>query len=549
LNPPEVTPNVPVFALFLGLSLVVLSILLAWNVRKLQKTAADYYLAGRRIGVLQNASAVSGDYLSAASFLGIAGLTFFLGFEGLYYAFGFCLGFGVVLLFIAGPLRKFGQYTIPDFVGGRFHTKTGRAVAVGCVLVISLFYTAPQMLGSAKILQILANLPYPVGVALVAGSITIYVVLGGMRGATMTQIIQFWVLWSAIFLVALLAWGGGMGYGTLLTEVGSMPPEVAEGTSPVSSLSPAYLHPGNQYSLFEALSLVVALICGTAGLPHILVRFYTNPDRSRARWSVVLVLALIGAFYIMAPYIGLTMRYLFVSTSAGSAGGVEGLSSQVMGWLAFDGQNLAIPAAAMRFGGQLVLGLVVAGALAAVLSTTAGLLVVMSGALGHDLYYSLFNPEAPERTRVRVARLSTIIMGLVVLFLGLSVEQMQIAVLVGLAFAVSASTLFPVLVTGLWWRGMTGSGAIAGMLTGLGSSLFLIFAKNLLPDILQLENPGGISVVLSFTAIFLVSKVDKKIPADVDRFMALVHGTFEERRVRAAGELKARSVFAGLRKR
>src|SRR5680860_137686 len=197
------------------------------------------------------------------------------------------------------------------------------------------------------------------------------------RRATMTQIIQFWVLWSAIFLVALLAWGGGMGYGTLLTEVGSMPPEVAEGTSPVSSLSPAYLHPGNQYSLFEALSLVVALICGTAGLPHILVRFYTNPDRSRARWSVVLVLALIGAFYIMAPYIGLTMRYLFVSTSAGSAGGVEGLSSQVMGWLAFDGQNLAIPAAAMRFGGQLVLGLVVAGALAAVLSTTAGLLVVM----------------------------------------------------------------------------------------------------------------------------------------------------------------------------
>lgn len=218
----------PWLALFVGLGLVVLSVLLAWNVRKLQKTAADYYLAGRRVSVFQNASAVSGDYLSAASFLGLAGLTFTQGYEGFYYAYGFFLGFAVVLFFIAGPLRKFGQYTIPDFVGGRFHTNTGRAMAVLCVLVISLFYTAPQMLGSARVLYILTGLPYPAGVALVAGTITTYVVLGGMRGATMTQIIQFWVLWTAILLVALLIWfGGHLPYARVVTDLGHLLPKPA----------------------------------------------------------------------------------------------------------------------------------------------------------------------------------------------------------------------------------------------------------------------------------------------------------------------------------
>ncbi len=152
--------HLPALGMVLGLGLVVFSLFLAWNVRKLQKTAADYYLAGRNVGVFQNASAICGDYISAASFLGVAGLTFLIGFEGLFYAFGFYLGFLVVLFFIAGPLRRFGQYTIPDFVGGRFHSNTGRALAILCVLVISLFYTAPQMLGSAKILLVLTGIPY-----------------------------------------------------------------------------------------------------------------------------------------------------------------------------------------------------------------------------------------------------------------------------------------------------------------------------------------------------------------------------------------------------
>jgi cation/acetate symporter len=530
----------PIFALVFGVLLLVFSVAVAWNVRKLQKTAADYYLAGRAVGVLQNASAISGDYISAASFLGISGLTFLLGFDGLYYAVGFFLGFAIVLFFIAGPLRRFGQYTIPDFVGSRFHTKEGRAVAVLCVLVISLFYTAPQLLGSAKILLILTHLPYPAAVALMSGSITLYVVLGGMRAATMTQIFQFWVLWCAIMLVTVLVWQGSLPYGKVLEELHRL--TTGEG----AATSSQYLSPAGTYSLGDSLSLLLALVCGTAGLPHILVRLYTNPDRARARWSVALVLVFIGTFYLVTPYIGVAMNYLYGMTQAGTTSALEPLSPQIMEWLTFDGQNLAVPAAAMHFGGQLALGIAVAGSLGAVLSTTAGLLVVMSGALGHDLYYNLFNPRATQRTRVLVARGSTVVMGIVVFLLGLAVENKQIAVLVGLAFAVSASTLFPVLITGLWWGRMTAAGAIAGMITGLSISLLLIFGKSFLPEWLQLENPGGVSLIASFLAIFAASRLFGRVPDDVDRFMALVHGTTEEQRLRYAGRLKSRKVFADL---
>lgn len=538
MNDPRPVIETPQFALVIGLVLLILSVFLAWNVRKLQKTAADYYLAGRRIGVLQNASAISADYISAASFLGVGGLAFLYGFRAFFYAYGFFLGFAVVLFFIAGPLRKFGQYTLPDFVGGRFHSGTARAMAIVCVLVISLFYTAPQMLGSAKMLFVLTGIPYSLGVALVSGSITLYVVLGGMRGATTTQIFQFWVLFTAIFIVALLTWRQpGNGFEQVLAGIRSV--TRTQGTADHLSLP-------DLYSLPEALSLLVALICGTAGLPHILVRLYTNPDRARARWSVMLVLCFIGAFYLMAPYLGLVMRHLFLATESGVAGAAGALTPEVMTWLRYDGQNLAIPAAALNFGGQVGLVIVIAGALAAVLSTVAGLLVVMSAALGHDLYFNLYNPEADERTRVLVARAATALIGVVVFLLGLAVEHMQIAVLVGLAFAVSASTLFPVLVTGLWWRRMTPAGAIAGMLAGLSTTTAFIFAKPILPQDLRLENPGGIGVVVAFLAIYAVSRADRRVPEDVDRFMALVHGTQEEKRLRMAGRLKSRKVFAGL---
>jgi cation/acetate symporter len=403
---------------------------------------------------------------------------------------------------------------------------------------------------------------------LVTATITLYVVLGGMRGATMNQIIQFWVLWLAIFAVAVMAWAGGMSYGKVLSGIDFLIPVVASQESPAAHSTelpgegdriqppyrpggggedPAghYLGPGGEYTLLQALSLLVALMCGTAGLPHVLIRLYTNPDRARARWSVVMVLVLIGTFYLVATYLGLVMRHALLLTQTG--GGT--LGQPALGWLTTNGENLAVPAGALHFGGQVGLGIAVAGALAAVLSTMAGLLVVMSAALGHDLYYTLYNPEADDRTRVRVARASTVLMGLLTFLLALSLEDMQIAVLVGLAFAISASTLFPVLVSGLWWRRMTSSAAVAGMVTGLGASLLLIFAKPLLPSWLQFQNPGGLSMAVSFLAIYAVSLVDGRVPADVDRFMSLVHGTQEERRLRAAGLLKSRNLFADLRGR
>ncbi len=522
------------FSLLLGLVLLVLTGIVAWNLRKHQRTASEYYLAGRKVTVLQNASAISGDYLSAASFLGVAGLAFLYGFAALHYAYGFFLGFAVVLFFIAGPLRKFGHYTIPDFVAGRLHTKTGRAVAVFCVLVISLLYAAPQMLGAGKIMLILLGVPYEAGIAVVALTITFYVVLGGMRATTINQVIQFWVALVAIFAVALSIVGdGNLTYGEVLAGLRAAEGEGSAGLDALTS-----------HSLPATLSLLVALVLGTAGLPHILVRLYTNPDRARARWSVLLVLMLIGSFYLVAPYIGFVVRYLVVAPT-GPGGG--GFSQPLLEWLALDGKNLAVPAAALHFGGSFGLGLVVAGALSAVLSTVAGLLVVTSAALGHDLYYTLYNPQANERTRVLVARGSTVVMGLVMLMVGLAVEHMQIAVLVGLAFAVSASTLFPVLVAGIWWRGLTAKGAVAGMTVGLVSSLALIFGHGLLPTWLQWENPGGITVPLAFLALWLVSRLDGKVPEDVDRFMVVVHGNREERRLRSAGRLRSRRSFAEIK--
>ncbi|GAB4244459.1 MAG: cation acetate symporter [Thermoleophilia bacterium] len=527
--------HTPEFALIVGVVLVAMSVFIAWTLRKHQRTASEYYLAGRRVTVFQNASAISGDYISAASFLGVAGLVFLHGYDGLHYAYGFFLGFAVVLFFIAGPLRKFGHYTIPDFVGSRFHTTTGRAVAVICVLVISLFYVAPQMLGAGKILLALVGIPYPAAVALVAGSITLYVVLGGMQAATINQVVQFWVILTAILVVSLTILGrGDLSFGHVLSGLQEM---AARGETETT------LAPLAHYSRLETVSLLIALVLGTAGLPHILVRLYTNPDRARARWSAMLVLVLIGTFYLVAPYIGFTMRYLL---DAGVASTDIALSSSIQEWMLEDGKNLVVPAAALRFGGELGLALVVAGALSAVLSTAAGLLVVMSAALGHDLYYSLYNPQADERTRVLIARGSTVVMGAAILLLGLVVQDMQIAVLVGLAFAVSASTVFPVLVAGLWWRRMTARGAVAGMLTGLGTSLLLIFGRTLLPEWLQLENPGGLSVLAAFSVLFLVSKLDSRVPPDVDHFMAVVHGTMEEQRLRSAGKLRTRRSFAGL---
>jgi cation/acetate symporter len=518
--------EVPIISVVLVVLLLAFTIGITFLVKKQTKTSADFYLAGGKIGVFQNASAISGDYLSAASFLGVAGAVFMAGYDGVLYAFGFFLGYVLLLFFIASPLKKFGQYTIPDFVAGRFNSKAGRLVGILCVLMISLFYLAPQMLGVGKVIGLLLGVPYMWAVIGAGVVITFYVAIGGMKGTTFNQILQFWILLTAVALIAVFALGQGLGYSKVLDGIASFSGPI-EGSGQyttdgkdVEFDGAKWVAPGMSYDFKNAFSLLIALCLGTAGLPHILVRFYTNPSGAKAKWTVIYVLFFIGAFYIISPYVGAVTRYIILTN--------PGLSEGMLQNLVLNGKNLAVPVAGEFFGGQVLLGIAIAGAAAAVLSTVAGLLIACAAALGHDLYTHLVNPNSTEEQRVRVGKLSTFIMGFVTIGLGLLVENMQIAVLVGLAFSIAASTVFPVLFLGIWWKRCTEKGAIAGMIVGLIASFILIIFTSSLPSFLQFSNPALISVPLVFLTIYLVSIFDGKVPANVNEFMKLVHGPMKE---------------------
>ncbi|MDQ7032255.1 MAG: cation acetate symporter [Desulfonauticus sp.] len=515
--------QIPITALVLIGIMLAFTVITTWLFR-VQKTSADYYLAGRKVNSFINASAISSDYLSAASFLGVAGIAFLKGFDGIIFAFGFFVGYIALLLFLASPLRKFGKYTVPDFVSERFHSKTARVIGVIGVLCISMFYMAPQMLGAGKVMGLLLNIEYKKAIVIIALIITAYVSVGGMKGTTVNQLVQFWILFGAMFLLAFIPFViKGYTYTDVISFLHSLnQPEPITGKMFVGA---DYTSPGYWLTnLKDTFSLLLALMFGTAGLPHILVRFYTAPDGKAARRTVIYVLILIGLFYIMSPYVGHVMRYVYMQADK------MHLAPHLTAWLAKNGKNLAVPVAGSYFGGQILLGIVVAGAFAAILSTVAGLIITCAGAIGHDLVVNVFNPDMPEQNRVKIARIASVLVGLLGIPLGFVAENLQIAVLVGLAFAIAASTFFPVLVMGIWWPKMTKNGAIAGLLTGILGSFIMILGKSYLPTALQFKNPGGFVMLFAFAAIILFSKLEyaqkgeAALPEDVEEVMTVLHG-------------------------
>jgi cation/acetate symporter len=354
---------------------------------------------------------------------------------------------------------------------------------------------------------LLLNLEYSTSIIIIACIITFYVTVGGMKATTVNQLVQFWILFGAMFLLAFIPF---IIKGYTYTDVVKFLSEF-KGTVPISGKEfdgAAYTSPAYWLtSLKDTLSLLLALMFGTAGLPHILVRFYTAPDGKAARRTVIYVLFLIGMFYILSPYVGHVIRYVFLQGEA------LGVSPHLMQWLADNGKNLAVPVA-----------------FAAILSTVAGLIIACAGAIGHDLVVNVFNPNMPERSRVTVARVASIGVGLLGIPLGFWAESMQIAILVGLAFAIAASTFFPVLVMGVWWPKMTEKGACAGLVVGIVGSFAMILGKSMLPHFLQYNNPGGFVMILSFAAIYIVSKMEyasrgeAAIPPDTMEVMAILHG-------------------------
>ncbi len=602
-------------AIVLVIGLIVFTIALSIFSRRFTRTTADFYLAGRKVGSFSNASAISGDYLSAASFLGVAGAVYASGLDGVWYAAGFAGGFMVVVLFIASALRRFGEYTVADFAFGRFGSNRIRLITVIAVLLTSLFYMAPQMFGAGTTWQVLVGKgffgmdPYTTGVVMVAAIIAFYVAVGGMKGTTLNQIFQFWWLWFAMFLVVVFAFGNGFSYPDALKEASAEPivntkaltvaelttenpatgktpydsaaaimteeelakvdefiASDAEGKIPVALPSVNKLHelreqlfaePGHRYNAFDQFSMVLALVLGTAGLPHILNRYYTNPSGAAARRSTFWVLVFIGTFYILAPIAGLA-GIGFIKDYLASGETIQ--ATTVHGLLVKPDQ--VMPMLGEILGGQWLMGIVSAGAFAAMFSTVGGLLIAAASAIGHDVYEKYIDPNATEAKRVAVGKIAVLAFAALALVIGLAIPKYGldqaypalIAMMVTWAFSVGASAFVPMLLTGIWWKGTTERGATAGMLVGLISAISIIFL-NILQQLGTVGKEGilGFFGALTFPVLFtfplglltiiIVSKLDGQLPKNVDQIWMRIHGTASERHEKQHGLDKVGGMF------
>ena len=525
-----------------------------WSART-SKTAGDFFVAGRSVSVGWNASAISGEYLSAASFMGVAGMVMKFGYDALWYPVCYACGYLFLLLFIAGPLRRFGAYTIPDFAEGRFDSPLFRKIAVCFVLFIGFFYTMPQMKGAGVALSyIFTGLPYWAGVVVVGAVITFNVALGGMKGITLVQAFQYWLKMFAISVPIFVLmsvygfYGGQLGANSTLIvnpnpaefrqplpEKGA--PSDAAWISPFGALTTkaaaaAGLSTEEQrrYSLIYTYSLIIALVCGTAGLPHILVRFYTNPNGVAAKRTTMWVMILIGIFYVFPPVFGAMGRNLLPELYA--ATGAKGTDKIVLELPIILNQKIPML-------GSILSGITCAGAFAAFMSTFSGLLVSMTGALAHDVYGRMLRPKSTSEQRMRAFKVCAVLIGAIAIFLGMQVEKLDITYMVGQAFAIAAASYFPLLFMSAWWRGMTMKGAATGMLAGgllaltaisltSFSDLGMINLKDFwiahpLVRILC-EQPAIWAVPLAITLMIVVSKLTRaEIPADVRMKMLVLH--------------------------
>ncbi len=493
---------------------------------KKNTTASDFFVGGRSFGWFTNGSAIGGDYLSAATFLGIAGLTFQLGYDGAYYAFCFSIGLTLLAIFVAGPLRRFGAFTVADFLAYRFHSRRARLAAVIVVLAISGFYAAPQLLGAAQILSMFFGTSYEFGIIFTCVVMIFYVGIGGMKGTTINQALELWIRLGAFIVMLVAAMYGGLHYDKILAAINSFNGPIT-GTSPyaldgsdINFDGGAWTGTGFYFPTFwQTISMTIGLALGTIGLPHILLRFYTNPSAKAARKSALMAIGIASTFFLLAVFLGVVGRAIFISGSA---------SEEVMRDLVLGGNNMVIPTTALALGGDWLLGLVIAGAFAAIFSNLSGLFITSSGALAHDLYASFMKKDITQKQRVVAGKVAIVILGILYGGLGLLVKDASIGHLVALAFTVAASTFTPIFLLGIWWRGMTEKGAIAGLVIGLVVSMWMIFLPGTLPSFLQFKIPGIVTVPVGFLSVIIVSLLDRKVPADVNDFMKRVHSKESE---------------------
>ncbi len=486
-------PAIIMFFIFVGGTLGI-----TYWAAKRTKSASDFYTAGGGISGFQNGMAIAGDYMSAASFLGISGLVYLSGYDGLIYAVGFLVGWPVILFLMAEKLRNLGKFTFADIAAYRLGQKEIRSLAAFGSLSVVTLYLIAQMVGSGKLIQVLFGLEYEYAVILVGVMMIIYVTFGGMLATTWVQIIKAVLLLSGVSFMAFMVMSHfGFNFEALATKAVES-----------HDKGQAIMAPGGFISdPISAISLGMALMLGTAGLPHVLMRFFTVGNAKEARKSVVYATGFIGYFYLVIAIIGLG-AIVFLNSPEGQTYFVDGKL--------FGGNNMAAIHLSHIVGGNVFLGFISAVAFATILAVVAGLTLAGASAISHDLYASVINPNASEEQEIRISKIAVIVIGIVGVVLGIAFENQNIAFMVGLAFAIAASANFPILFLSIYWRGLTTKGAVIGGFIGLITAVVLVVVGPIVwvqilgneEALFPYKHPALFSVTIAFVAIWFFSKMD-----------------------------------------
>jgi cation/acetate symporter len=512
--------NWAAIAMFAGFVLLTLAIT-GWAARR-TRSRADFYTAGGGITGFQNGLAIAGDFMSAASFLGISAQIFADGYDGLVYSIGFLVGWPIILFLMAERLRNLGRYTFADVASFRFAQPPVRSFAALSTLAVVLFYLIAQMVGAGQLIKLLFGLPYGWAVAIVGVLMTLYVLFGGMIATTWVQIIKaVLLLGCATFMALAVLWRFGFSPEALFARAVEVKTQLAahggSGAAEAAAKGRSIMGPGNFIKdPISALSFGMALMFGTAGLPHILMRFFTVPDAKQARASVVWATGWIGYFYILTFIIGFGAIVLVATdpTFLDAAGALKG------------GGNMAAVHLADAIGGNLFLGFVSAVAFATILAVVAGLTLAGASAVSHDLYATIVrHGDADAKDELRVSRITVVALAAVAILLGILFEKQNVAFMVSLAFALAASGNFPVLLLSLLWKGCTTRGVVAGGTIGVLLALLLTLLSPAIwvtilghkTAVYPFSSPTLFSMPLAFFVIWLVSTLDRSPRAAVDR--------------------------------
>jgi cation/acetate symporter len=473
---------------------------------KQTKTAKDFYTAGGGITGFQNGMAIAGDYMSAASFLGISGLVYMAGYDGLIYSIGFLVGWPIILFLISERLRNLGKYTFADVASFRLSQAPIRTLAAFGSIATVILYLIAQMVGSGKLIQLLFGLPYEWAVVLVGTLMILYVTFGGMLATTWVQIIKAILLLSGATFMAFM----------VLNHFDFSITAMFEKAIEVHDKGEAIMQPGGLVSdPISAISLGIALMLGTAGLPHILMRFFTVADAKEARKSVFYATGFIGYFYILTFIIGFgaivmvlnNPQYLDLAKQAIDGG------SPILG-----GKNMAAIHLSHAVGGDLFLGFISAVAFATILAVVSGLTLAGATAISHDLYANVIEKgKCDEAKEMRISKIATVILGIIAIILGIAFEHQNIAFVVGLAFAIAASANFPVLFLSMFWSKLTTRGAVIGGSLGLTTAIVLVIIGPIVwvdvlgnaEAIFPYKYPALFSVTVAFSSIWFFSITDK----------------------------------------